>query len=142
MIYIPLWFYSNIISIHIRNTVRNIYIPLWFYSNLNHKRQKSSCAVFTFHYGSILIQSLPMPHLLQLIYIPLWFYSNSITSCCRCTLPVIYIPLWFYSNCVVQIHTTSIICIYIPLWFYSNIYIFFPVKRVNKFTFHYGSILI
>ena len=75
-IYIPLWFFSNSVTLYVclftnylHSTMvllkqgfdvcssRNnwIYIPLWFFSNF-------SFAI--------------LPHILSFIYIPLWFFSN------------------------------------------------------------------
>ncbi len=61
-IYIPLWFYSNqnlfleIASLH------EIYIPLWFYSNIVILIIILRQCLFTFHYGSILIDIKNLRH--------------------------------------------------------------------------------
>ena len=54
-IYIPLWFYSNLIVTFCQEVHFLIYIPLWFYSNVLFCHSKYPC---------------------KNIYIPLWFYSN------------------------------------------------------------------
>ena len=79
-IYIPLWFYSNIIRGIVIVSINVIYIPLWFYSNLSVPASRSgSIYLFTFHYGSILICLHLRNTCESKIYIPLWFYSNVTT---------------------------------------------------------------
>ena len=36
----------------------NIYIPLWFYSNQGKPGWNAKALIFTFHYGSILIEKV------------------------------------------------------------------------------------
>ena len=43
---------------------------------LDFLRSHQAEPVFTFHYGSILIQDKQPPPIKKEIYIPLWFYSN------------------------------------------------------------------
>ena len=74
-IYIPLWFYSNIVSITYRKTVNHIYIPLWFYSNINTPAAKITTRIFTFHYGSILIETVLI---LWLLVVKFTFHYGSI----------------------------------------------------------------
>ena len=75
-IYIPLWFYSNLLLCLAQLEKTLIYIPLWFYSNRYRLTKNFS---------------------IDNIYIPLWFYSN--TSWRKAAYHrTIYIPLWFYSN--------------------------------------------
>ena len=77
VLYIPIWFYSNVyrfIHIGISNA---LYIPIWFYSN-NLKNTDFSCA--------------------NALYIPIWFYSNPKPRCKFRILIFLYIPIWFYSN--------------------------------------------
>ena len=163
-----------------------IYIPLWFYSNINTPAAKITTKIFTFHYGSILINqpSFPcVPCLIftfhygsilisealrssasySVIYIPLWFYSNSFPfdldlvqdkftfhygsiliwfTEVKNTMKMIYIPLWFYSNFFRCYFFGGGSLIYIPLWFYSNFDTIIYISNSTLFTFHYGSILI
>ena len=80
--------------------------------------------------------------MIKLIYIPLWFYSNDVDHIGTSSISIIYIPLWFYSNAIRVSPLASSIQIYIPLWFYSNESAIDIILTNNKFTFHYGSILI
>ena len=54
-IYIPIWFYFNLIKSNVRCFISTIYIPIWFYFNFFIDRAT---------WG------------LDLIYIPIWFYFN------------------------------------------------------------------
>ena len=55
LLYIPLWFYSNLRLVSQFIQTKCLYIPLWFYSN--HQRLITATEIqdFTFHYGSIQI---------------------------------------------------------------------------------------
>ena len=69
-IYIPLWFYSNQKrSLSIQPTTY-IYIPLWFYSNVFAGAVNLAVYLFTFHYGSILMNQ-------KLILLPPLLYLHS-----------------------------------------------------------------
>ena len=80
----------------------------------------SALLIFTFHYGSILIQRKYHQNRHDIIYIPLWFYSNFRNVWNIVKGISIYIPLWFYSNTGLIHHISFSLLIYIPLWFYSN----------------------
>ena len=99
-IYIPLWFYSNVILTQTHTIMLEIYIPLWFYSNL-------------FRASEWAIQAF--------IYIPLWFYSNPINFKISRTQHI-YIPLWFYSNLFFKKHLTFS---YVFTFHYGSILIWF-----------------
>ena len=78
LIYIPIWFYSNLTSLgNVLSNIftftfqsgsilmilncsvlylsRNIYIPIWFYSNVKEMEERGAKLKFTFQSGSILI---------------------------------------------------------------------------------------
>ena len=75
---------------------------------------------FTFHYGSILIDSDVITPSYYFIYIPLWFYSNIFWK---------FIFCGFY---IFTFHYGSILILELAKQLFGN----------NIFTFHYGSILI
>ena len=77
-------------------------------------------SLFTFHYGSILINDSDYGVSVKSIYIPLWFYSNNRFIHIIAGKRFIYIPLWFYSNTIRNSFRRFFRNIYIPLWFYSN----------------------
>ena len=106
-----------------------IYIPLWFYSNCLMLALIIKCIVFTFHYGSILINIHVLCAVRHCrIYIPLWFYSNSLSTALCSKIFWIYIPLWFYSNQQTTYRNSLMKYIYIPLWFYSNCFWCLPIR--------------
>ena len=105
--------------------------------------EKITCEYeFTFHYGSIQIQSVYTLLKDFKIYIPLWFYSNGLMSLsCRGlinaftfhygSIQMITLKMAFHLSEIftfhygsIQIRTTTqpqpLVQIYIPLWFYSN----------------------
>ena len=51
--------YGSILIGHLllKKPLKSIYIPLWFYSNMLALIIKIIVSIFTFHYGSILISS-------------------------------------------------------------------------------------
>ena len=55
LLYIPIWFYSNIFQLTPYFEFNSLYIPIWFYSNEDGTKLSS--------FG-------------LLLYIPIWFYSN------------------------------------------------------------------
>ena len=54
-LYIPIWFYSNIICFLILSLNLSLYIPIWFYSNGINNTINSTNITFTFQSGSIQI---------------------------------------------------------------------------------------
>ena len=75
-IYIPLWFFSNILLFSNIIEPFILYIPLWFFSNNFSSSLASSPTCFTFHFGSsqTIYKTLTVNY--AVISIPLWFFSN------------------------------------------------------------------
>ena len=122
ILYIPIWFYSNVAHDRSICTLNSLYIPIWFYSN-----------------GFLFVPSFLSTNL----YIPIWFYSNGCSLFLFISICILYIPIWFYSNGgygyviefikkdftfqsgSIQIwpslkFSEKSIILYIPIWFYSN----------------------
>ena len=80
-------------------TAYAIYIPLWFYSNAVKIWQVLFRSIFTFHYGSILIDPEYITDVYDYVFT---FHYGSILINGRVFkaeyVKIIYIPLWFYSN--------------------------------------------
>jgi len=56
---------------------KTLYIPIWFYSNVLELNKKAAVANFTFQSGFILIGKEFDAYCIQnQLYIPIWFYSN------------------------------------------------------------------
>ena len=120
-LYIPIWFYSNIVTYILIFIKYHLYIPIWFYSNF---------IVISFSTCS------------DDLYIPIWFYSNKIE-----TLIIDELLKALHSNLVLfkfdcpylsclrlsSLHSNLVLfkfrikfikykfnLLYIPIWFYSN----------------------
>ena len=121
IIYIPLWSYSNVVSLSAENIAKLFTFHYGPIQMMTSKQKEFIETVFTFHYGPIQIKradKLLCKH--NIIYIPLWSYSNlrqfiknlkwnthlhSTMVLFKSHLPYldimldyIYIPLWSYSN--------------------------------------------
>ena len=120
-----------------------LYIPIWFYSNLFLIKSATTSIIFTFQSGSI--QIIPFFTIKSNI---LTLHSNLVLF--KCMMPFcfdikesLYIPIWFYSNLIqVQILAMAISALH------SNLVLFKLRHRTEKstqltsFTFQSGSIQI
>ena len=118
-----------------------LYIPIWFYSNLFLIKSATTSIIFTFQSGSI--QIIPFFTIKSNI---LTLHSNLVLF--KCMMPFcfdikesLYIPIWFYSNLIqVQILAMAISALH------SNLVLFKLRHRTEKstqltsFTFQSGSI--
>ncbi len=80
-----------------------IYIPIWFYSNVSEITLASRIQSFTFQYGSIQIS---VPLAIFCLKFAFTFQYGSIqinSSLSYIILSNIYIPIWFYSNFLTHI---------------------------------------
>ena len=77
MLYIPIWFYSNVVKMSMLWSSIFLYIPIWFYSNSvksigirsPRKSLHSNLVLFKFEYTNGFKKAM-------YLYIPIWFYSN------------------------------------------------------------------
>ena len=100
ILYIPIWFYSNVAHDRSICTLNSLYIPIWFYSNGGYGYVIEFIKKdFTFQSGSIQIwPSLKFSEKSIILYIPIWFYSNRCGQLRVIIRKLLYIPIWFYSN--------------------------------------------
>ena len=75
-----------------------LYIPIWFYSNIPAVLLIVRVKLFTFQSGSIQMLFCVNCLLFWYLYIPIWFYSNIIFKIFKSNTYNLYIPIWFYSN--------------------------------------------
>ena len=76
-LYIPIWFYSNVLHKRALQDFEKLYIPIWFYSNFYIRFTAVWIYHFTFQSGSIQMRRKIWTRQAMLLYIPIWFYSNS-----------------------------------------------------------------
>ena len=99
LLYIPIWFYSNVSYNNDCDGCGILYIPIWFYSNIYKHECSRYILIFTFQSGSI---QIARGVIFVLIFKNFTFQSGSIqmTSKYKTVSAVkeLYIPIWFYSN--------------------------------------------
>ena len=118
-----------------------LYIPIWFYSNLITLATPDHGLHFTFQSGSIQIQWVAVCRCpLCTLHSNLVLFKYGLTALLD-PMYHLYIPIWFYSNPTIRICS--------PIFqktLHSNLVLFkfyFPkqlLSQVNLFTFQSGSI--
>ena len=117
-LYIPIWFYSNIIPTLLNRTYLNLYIPIWFYSNKSEATEQA---------------------LLIDLYIPIWFYSNSSVN-----LPFIPSANFTFQSGSIQILTLNLLLLLISA-LHSNLVLFkwqvWTAPNRSRVTLHSNLVL-
>ncbi len=99
MLYIPIWFYFNVIKDIYR--LLTVGFTFQYGSTLILLNIHLACFFksFTFQYGSTLIFTVfCLLNIYIILYIPIWFYFNAAQISIKCTFLFLYIPIWFYFN--------------------------------------------
>ena len=121
LLYIPLWYDSNIADRLYDLNGSRLYIPLWYDSN----DTSDTCT-----------------HAIIMLYIPLWYDSNILVLIAVLSVIILYIPLWYDSNFT----PSQCYTLWAVFTFHSGTILITIHKSIfsllDNFTFHSGTILI
>ena len=146
ILYIPIWWYSNIITEVVPEVIPNaLHSNMVIFKFGTYESILRLVIVFTFQYGDIQIRTSYRLYLQEkYLYIPIWWYSNKdLISLASFRMPL-YIPIWWYSNKRKNCNLVYLLNfpLYIPIWWYSNISPSLIRFFRLSFTFQYGDIQI